>query len=196
MKPKALDLIFDPFRYVAGGMALGIGAALLLAEAAAAWHFGLGMASLQHRYYFQLPFHHHLLVAIGNWLCLFVFLLLAGQALSNTRFRIVDLAGTLAVSRWPAVLSTMLLAPGPVREIAAAITQHPQTVSLTGGRLVWQGVTLLTIVLMLLSHWLAWRAFVISCNVKGARAVVGFITAVLLASVASFMLNGWYIEGR
>lgn len=196
MKPKVLDFILDPFRYVAGGLALGLGGALLLVEAVAAWHFGLGMASLQHRYYFQLPLHGHLLVTLGNWLCLFVFLLIAGQLLSKTRFRIMDLAGTLAVSRWPAALSTLLLAPGFVREIAAAITQNPQSVGLAGGRLVWMIVTLMTILLMLLSHWLAWRAFAISCNVKGARAVVGFITAVLLASVASFMLNGWYIEGH
>lgn len=196
VKPKPLDFALDPFRYVAGGLALGLGAACILLESLAAWHFGVGMASLQHRYYFQLPFHGHVLVAIGNWLWLFAFLLIAGRIFSRSRFRVVDLAGTLALSRLPAVVSTFLLAPGSVTEIAGTITRDPHSLSLAGGRLVWLTVTLLTILMMLYSHWLAWRAFAISCNVKGALPVAGFIIAVLLASIASFLLNGWYIEGR
>lgn len=196
MKPKAYELLLDPFRYVAGGKALAIGGILIVAETAAAWFFGAGMASLQHRQYFELPFSGHFLIVLVNSLSLFAFLLLAGYLSAQTRFRVLDLAGTVIVSRWPAALSTLLLAPPAVQEVATVINQDPQSLGLLGGRLIWMAVTLITILMMVLAHWLAWRAFAISCNARGFGAVAGFLVAVVLASLASFTVNSWLMEAR
>ncbi|WP_405230138.1 hypothetical protein [Lentisalinibacter sediminis] len=194
MKPKALELLFDPFRYVAGGQALAVGGLLLVAETIAAWFFGAGMASLQHRQYFEFSFVGHLSIVLVNSLSLFALLLIAGYLSGRTQFRVLDLAGTVIVSRWPAALSTLLLAPPVVQDVAAVINQDPQSLTLLGGRLIWMTVTLITILMMVLAHWLAWRAFAISCNARGFGAVTGFLVAVIIASLASFTINSWLME--
>lgn len=108
-----------------------------------------------------------------------VFYLLA-FALSNSNFRFIDIAGTMAIARAPMLL---------VAIIALLSKSHMQTLNPNE----IDGIVIATGMLMLLPLiWmiaLMYNAFTVSFNLKGTKAITGFIGGLILAEIISLSLN-------
>jgi len=183
-------LLYKPFIYLAGSkaLALGLGAILLASSIGAASnaHFD---GVLDMHVGADLPVWVFLSEGIMNWLCLGIVLLIAGRIISRTSFRTIDLFGTQALARWPAVFIALSALPkGSQRFIQALVDQLRSGMSPRFNPadavafVVMIGVTLACVIWMVA---LMYQSFSISCNVRGAKAIITFIGGLFVAEVLS-----------
>jgi len=188
---KLTTLLFNPFVYIAGAQALGLGlAAILLA----------GLLGFLGRTHFDgvldthmgapAPLAVFLAEGLVDWLCLSLVLLVLGKIISKTAFRVIDLVGTQALARWPTLFTSLITLPGGVQRFARELTK---LVTNPGAKIEFRTSDALfffaAVVAMLpLLCWmvaLMYNSYRVSCNVKGAKAVGTFILGLLLAEILS-----------
>jgi len=117
-------------------------------------------------------------------------LLAAGRLISGSRIRVRDVLGTQALARVPTVVTACIaLLPGAHRyasRMAAQLTGRgeagPAAATDAAAYAVLIGVSIAMVVWMVA---LMYRAFCVSCNVSGRKAVVAFIVALMVAEVVS-----------
>ena len=120
--------LFNPFHYIAGGRALGIGLIVMLiaslAGAATKFHFD-GVIDLHLGT--QAPTWVFVSENLINWLVMGVLLSCAGRLISRSRIRPLDVFGTQALARTPmGIMLFCVLLPGFRRvseHLAAQLTQ-------------------------------------------------------------------------
>lgn len=207
--------IFNPFHYIAGASALGVGLVAILAAGCINWNTGshfdgvldfhTGMPTPAWIYWIEGPV---------NWVIMSVLLLLGGMLLSRSRIRIVDVFGTQALARFPALITAISVWPPPVQRAtqqlvqaamamqAGAVSGHEAKVSDLFGSiapldLILFSAAVLTMFVMIV--WMAilmYRAFAVSCNVSGGKAVGAFIVLLIVGEVASkVVLGAFYHAG-
>ncbi len=187
---KSTALLFNPSVYIAGAPALGLGvAAILLAGAIGS----LGNAHFDGVLDFHAgapaPLWAFLLEGILDWLCLGLVLMVLGRIISRTAFRTVDVLGTQALARWPALLMSLILLPGAFQRITNDLAVQlrlggmPKINPADAFVLLVVAVALLVLVCWMVA--LMYKAFSVSCNVKGGRAIGTFIGGILLAEIIS-----------
>jgi hypothetical protein len=191
MEKKPLTLLFNPFFYVAGGKALGIGlAAMLLAGLVGALgntHFD---GVLDTHTGARAPLWFFLAEGIIDWLCLGTVLLVLGLVVSKTTFRALDVLGTQALARWPSLLLALLMLPGAVRrfgtQLVAWISQPEARHAINiPDAIVFGVVVLASIPVLCWMVYLMYKAYSVSCNVKGGRGIGSFIGGLFAAEVLS-----------
>ena len=181
--------LFNPFIRIAGGQALAVGLAAIvasgLAAAAAGVHFdGLIDFHPGYRVSFRVP----IVEGLVNWSVITVLLVLVSFLVAPRTVRVVDIAGTQALARWPLLPAALACVPGPVREandelVAAAVEGRmvtPPAASLVAG--------LFASACAIWMVWLMWKAFAVSCNQRGGRAVAIFVAALIAGEVATKFL--------
>lgn len=186
--------LFNPFRYVAGAKGLAVGVAAVLAAGL------VGSLSNSHfdgvlDFHTGAPAPLWVFVSEGliDWIALAVLLLVGGKIISRSRFRLLDVFGTQAMARFPALITALVaLLPGYRRYAGHLAAQYVKTLpdvrTLPADPAVF-GITVIVVILM--TVWmvaLMYRAYSVSCNVAGGKAVGVFIVALLLAEVASKLL--------
>ncbi len=190
-RPRLTEWLFNPFKYVAGVQALGIGLAAILLT-------GFVVSFSNSHFDGTLDFHTgaaaslrvFLLEGIVDWLALAVVLLLVGKAVSRTAFRVVDLFGTQAMARWPAVfIAVAALLPGYQR-MALTITQQLMAPGATPHYAPADAAAFGLVVLVMLAAmvWmvtLMYRSYNLCCNVSGAKGAWTFVIALLAAETVS-----------
>ena len=199
-KTKLSIWLFNPFLYLAGAKALLIGwAAIFLAGligALAKTHFDgvldvhTGMA---------MPLWFFVCEGFIAWLCFSATLLIAAKITAHTAFRVIDVAGTHALARWPTVvISLIALTPGYQRfnkSLADQLLKQGGKINfVTADALAFFVVTLGIIALICWTVFLMYKAYSVSCNVTGPRAVVSFIVALLGAEICSKALLSWILS--
>ena len=169
--------LFNPFIRIAGAQALAIGLSLVVLTGLVAAGGGVHLDGLLdfHPGY-RVPLWVPIVEGLVNWLVITMLLGLVSLAAPRT-VRLVDIAGTQALARWPLLLAALASLPPAVRQgndalVAAAVE----------GRLVIPtGTTLVANVFAggcgIWMVWLMWKAFAIACNQRGARAVAMFAAA-------------------
>jgi hypothetical protein len=189
-KTRLLVWLFNPFVYVAGANALIIGCVAILAAGF------FGMLSQTH---FDGAIDIHaggeapgwLMISEGfiDWLCLTAILLIAGRILSRTSFRAIDLAGTQALARWPTIFAGLIALPKGSQRFANYLQELAKrqgtTPQLPGGSpaiqfvgtdaLIFATVALGIILIVCWVVFLLYKAYAVSCNLSGAKAVLSFI---------------------
>lgn len=192
------ELVFHPFRYVAGARSLALGLVAILAA-------GL-IGSLSGTYFDGVLDMHtglavprSLLLGAGfvDWLSLSVVLLVMGKLVSRTAFRAVDLFGTQALARWPTIVAALTaLAPPFQRLVAGLATQVLVAVpggglSLPVGDLVLGGLAgLMMVVCLVWMVYLMYQSYATCCNLRGGKAAGTFIAGVLVAEIISKVALG------
>ncbi len=186
--------LFNPFHYLAGGTALAIGLVAMFAAGAIGGlsnsHFD-GVLDLHTgataRWWFYL---YEVLVA---WLALAVPLFLAGKLISKSRVRAVDVFGTQALARFPTLVTALaLLLPGCRRfsqHLTAKFTRLVPDVGTMPSDIV--AFSLAMTVMLVMIVWmvaLMYRAFSVSGNVKGGKAIGFFIACLLIGEALSKLL--------
>jgi hypothetical protein len=199
-RPGLKEWLFDPFTYVAGGKALGLGLIAILA-AGVLGYFG--------NTHFDGVFDLHtgrsarvglfLLEGLVDWLALAITLWIAGKIVSRTTFRAVDLFGTQALARWPTVVAAAVaLLPAYQRSTTALnealMRSLPQKTAFAMpslppadlvGFIIALVVILATTVFMVA---LMYRAYSVCCNIRGGKGAVSFIIALVAAEIIAVVL--------
>jgi hypothetical protein len=190
-RPQLTEWLFHPFRYVAGLQALGIGlVAILLAGFIGSLSHSHFDGTLDFHTGAAFPLRVFLLEGIVDWLALAVVLLVVGKMASRTAFRVVDLVGTQAMARWPAVfIAVAALLPGYQR-VSLGLAQQflrPGTAPhfAAGDVAAFVVVMLVTLAAMVWTVTLMYRSYSLCCNVKGAKGAWTFVLALLVAETVS-----------
>jgi hypothetical protein len=188
---KLTTLLFNPFVYIAGAQALGLGlAAILLA--------GL-VGSLSHTHFdgvldthtgLHAPLWVFLAEGLVDWLCVALMLLIFGKIISKTSFRTLDLLGTQALARWPTLFISLVTLPPAFQRFSHDLLEqltHP------GGKIeinpsdaiIFFAAVLAMLLLLCWMVFLMYKSYSVSCNVKGGKAIGTFIAGLLLAEILS-----------
>ena len=119
------------------------------------------------------------------WAILSALLYIGGRLISRSRVRPIDVFGTQALARVPGLLIALIVVSPPFRDLTTSlIARGISHLSIAQLALL----TSVAIVLILLLVWmvlLMYRAFAVSCNVAGGRAIAVFIAAIALGEVAT-----------
>jgi hypothetical protein len=189
--------LFNPFYYLAGGRSLVIGAVLVLAAGLAAFAGGARFDGVLDFHFIgasQPAFGICLLEGTCSWIIMGALLLVGGKIISASRIRALDVFGTQALARWPGVISAALAFLPGVRGFAKELqaTSYSRIGEVFSAHLA-KGLTfgLSVTVSLLMLIWmvfLMYRAFAVSCNVRGGKAAGVFIVAVFLGEIISKLL--------
>jgi hypothetical protein len=197
---KLTTTLFNPFVYIAGAEALGLGlVAILLA--------GL-IGSLSHTHFdgvldthtgMHVPLWVFLAEGLVDWMCLGVVLLIFGKIISNTAFRTIDLLGTQALARWPTIFISLATLPKAFERFS-----HHMLEELTkpGGTIAFNTPDAIVFfaaisAMLLFLCWmiaLMYKSYSVSCNVKGGKAIGTFIAGLLLAEILSKIAVYWLLN--
>lgn len=170
--------LFRPFTYIAGGKALLTGWLIMLLTSVVAYfsrtHFDGAIDA--HASFLTLPYYVYLLETLIAWGSVVACCYAAAVIFARTSFRFVDLAGTTALARTPMLGFALLNFVMPPVSMASDITPMVLALSLLGlPFLIW------TLILL-------YQAFSVSTNMKGNKAILIFIGALLVAEVLSKVL--------
>jgi hypothetical protein len=188
---KWTTMLFNPFVYVAGGRALGIGAGLIALTGAlgavGTTHFD-GVLDMHSGA--LSPFWIFLAEGFVDWLCLALVLLIFGKVISSTSFRVIDVLGTQALARWPSLVMVMFTLPPAFGNYARALLHQVKTNPMQLPPLSADGIYFFAVALLLVPFlvWqivLMYQAFSVSCNVRGGKAIVTFILGLIGAEILS-----------
>ena len=181
--------LFNPFYYIAGGKALGLGICFILATGVfvllgdsvrliGVLDFNLGVKP-------QASILEIFSWGLISWIVMGILLLIGGKIISKSRVRTLDVIGTQALARFPYLVTAILtLHPGTKRfaqlfESGAQWQTHPTDVA----------VFVLTVFVgIIMAIWmvsLMYRAFAVSCNVSGGKAISVFVAALILGEAIS-----------
>jgi hypothetical protein len=188
---KPTTLLFNPFVFIAGAQALGLGwAAILLAGLIGSWSQAHFDGVLDTHIGAPAPLGVFLAEGLIDWLCLALVLLIFGKIISTTSFRTIDLLGTQALARWPTLFISLVMLPPAFQRFAHDLLEQ---VLKPGGKIEinpTDAVLFFAAVLAMLLFlcWmvaLMYKSYSVSCNVKGAKAVGTFIAGIILAEILS-----------
>ena len=171
------EKLFNPFLFVAGTKALLIGLGVMILTAV------IGFASHSH-FNGVIDFHkfsnnYSQFIAEQGiiWGCAVLVFFCAGLLFSKSSIRFIDVAGTMALSRWPMIF-TAILGFGIKSGISRVEDITASTIAFGFGALLF--------VIWLVA--LMYNAFSVSCNLKGAKCTIIFIVSLLLAEFVSHLL--------
>jgi hypothetical protein len=183
--------LFNPFRFIAGFQALVIGLAIILIGGFIGWlgnthfdgvldvHIGLGA-----------PLRIFLAEGLINWGCMAIPLFFFGLIVSHSAFRVIDVFGTQALARWPYIIVAIAMLPDANRRvleyIMSRLTQTAPAVSVGSiDVFVFAFAMIVGILTIIWVVALMYRAYAVSCNIKGAKAIITFIISLIGAEVLS-----------
>lgn len=168
--------LFNPFVYIAGARSLLIGIATMLATTIFAYfsntHFD-GTLHISFGYY--QPLYVYIIEQLIAWGITVLIFYALGIALSRSAVRFIDVAGTQALARWPMIFIAML---------GFGYAAHPiESLADIDSGIIFRGFISLPFIIWVVA--LMYNAFAVSCNLKGAKAVVSFIAGILFSCIAS-----------
>lgn len=172
------ELLFNPFRRIAGFTALWIGLAAMALGAVIAYyshcHFD-GVLDL-HLGGLSTPMWSYFAEVLFDWLSVTLVFFVTALICAGTKVRFIDIAGTMALSRWPMTLAALLcLAP----------------VSLSGQM---NAVTVVVILgIMFFCIWmvaLMYQAYTVSAHLSGSKAIWSFVIALIISEALSKLITG------
>lgn len=187
-RPTLRMWLFNPFHYVAGGVSLAIGLPVVLLA-------GLNGSLSRSHFDGVLDFHTGYAAPLWcypaetlvDWLVMSVLLLGAGWILSKSRIRMIDVFGTQALARTPTLVTALAaMMPGYQRQVARLAlfgvdVQSPDFAAFVA-------VSVVTIAMIVWMVLLMYRAFSVSCNVRGAKAIIWFVAMLIAGEIISKML--------
>lgn len=177
--------LLNPFLYIAGGRSLLLGAAGLCAAALIASCTGQAFDGLLHIGYAPTALWQAAAQQAVMWFVPALLLWAASLLLSKSRVRAIDIFGTALFARLPIVL---LLALDWLPGMEAMRTLSPEMPAEAIAAAITPGVMLYGVLAIVILVWFfvwSYRAYAVSANLKGWRAVASFAGCYLIAAFAS-----------
>lgn len=172
--------LFNPFTYLAGGKALISGFIFMMITSCIAFyshtHFD---GAIDAHIGLPAPFFLYVFEQLIAWGTVVTLFFIVALFLSSSKFRFIDIAGTVALARAPMLLVALI---GFVPALQQAKPGEP-----IDNTVIAMGFLILIPVIWLIT--LLYNAFTVSVNVKGTKAIIGFIVALMLAELLSISLN-------
>jgi hypothetical protein len=183
--------LFNPFKFIAGYQALLIGlAAIILTSLLGSLsntHFDGTLDVHTPR---QAPQWFFLCEGLINWISLAILLLVLGLIVSRSALRTIDVLGTQALARWPYLVTALAMLPEANRKVPeylmTKLTRSHTAILINGTDIAIFAIAMFLTILMLI--WmvaLMYRAYAVSCNIKGPKAIVTFIIGLIGAEMIS-----------
>lgn len=191
---------YNPFIYIAGSQALLLGLFVIILTGLLGWLSHTWLDGLLDLHYGpQGSLWVHIALGITNWLSMVLVLTPLALWLSPSKVRILDIAGTQALARFPmllAIFTGFVNAPERVGQWAMyTFMQTGEPVVLSSWDWLLAGlailIILLTIVWMVALMYNAWK---VSANLKGTRAGISFTIGILVAYILS-KITAVYLTG-
>lgn len=183
--------LFNPFKFIAGYQALLIGLAAILLTSL--------LGSLSNTHFdgvldvhtgLQAPLWFFLSEGLINWISLTIPLFFFGLILSRSALRTVDVFGTQALARFPYLISAVAFIPlayaSGGEDLVAKFMESGFSAIATPALLLTLGLAIIVAIPMTI--WmvvLMYRAYTVSCNIKGPKAIITFIISLIGAEVLS-----------
>lgn len=170
-----INWIYNPFINIAGTPSLLLGLVIIIVTAV--------LGGLNNVHYdgvidihagMPAPWPIFLLESILSWLLFSVFLLIGAKVLSQSKVRAIDIFGTQAFARYP-YLGISLISFIPYFHFEFRGMPEFSALLIIFGLIAFV-FTIWTVILM-------YNAYSVSANLKGAKAVVSFIVALVIAEV-------------
>ena len=180
--------LFNPFYYVAGAKALGLGLLVLILTGMFGFWGKIRFDGLLdfHMGLPPLPIWGNIAETLFSWLLLSILLFFAGKMISKSRPRLIDVLGTQALARLPYLLvSLTALMPGANRFTNELLTGRASWDQFSPDMAVFLFVAIFGLVMMAWMIALMYRAFAVSCNVSGKVAILVFIVALAVGEIIS-----------
>ncbi len=175
---KTLNLskwLFNPFVYIAGIPAMFAGLAIMALTAIIAFfgkiHFD---GAIDLHVGAITPYWLYVAEPLLAWIIVALVFYLTALIISKSKIRLVDFLGTTALAR-TAMLPGALFALLPPMQNLSPENMTPAMIA----------VSILLLVPMIWLITLLYNAFTISGNVKGSKATIAFIAALIIAEVLS-----------
>ncbi len=167
--------LFNPFVAVAGWQALGSGLLLMMATLVTASFSHTNFdGAIDVHFNGGFTFEVYVFEQVNAWLCAVIIFFVVGSLLSKSKIRMIDVAGTLALARAPMLFAALI---GFVPALHHINLNH-----ITASFMVW------SLIVLLFSIWmiaLMYNALTVSCNLKGNKAIIGFIVSIILSEILS-----------
>ncbi|MHC4123129.1 MAG: hypothetical protein ACYSSI_06095 [Planctomycetota bacterium] len=186
--------LFNPFRMLAGSKALLLGLVIILITAFVGslsnTHFD-GVLDVHTGQ--KAPTWLFFAESLIDWLCMVLFLFFSALIVSRSQWRFIDIAGTQALSRWPTLITALVMLPDANRRfgnyLLSKLGQSNSAVTINSTDAAVFCVAAIVALLMII--WmvaLMYKAYAVSCNVKGAKAFITFTISLILAEIVSKVL--------
>ncbi len=188
---RLFQWLFNPFKFVAGCKALLSGLVIILLSgfvgALGNTHFD-GVLDVHTG--LEAPLWCFFAEGLINWICLAVPLFFFGLIVSHSSFRAIDVLGTQALARGPYMIASLTMLPDANRRfgeyLMAKLNQTAPTVAIDYiDALIFAFALSLTILMAVWMVALMYRAYAVSCNIKGAKSIITFIVSLIGAEVLS-----------
>jgi hypothetical protein len=189
------NILFNPFRYIAGFKSLMLGIFILLTTAVVGFfshtHFP-DLISVKNGADF--PLIYYVIQSLVNWLVISFILYLFAIFSSTSTIRIIDIFGTQALARAPYLIASIIGFSGALEKFGKYILwttlKTGESTTISSGEVT---VALFLIILsLLLSIWLValmYNAFKVSANLKGTKSALLFIISFVLSMGITIFLN-------
>lgn len=193
-KTPIRQYLFNPFKTAAGIEALSIGLIILLIAAfigsLSNTHFD-GVLDMHSG--LSVPTWMFLAESAIDWLCLVLFLYFSALIISRSQWRFIDLAGTEALARWPMLITALVMLPDANRrfleQLMSQLKQNKMELNFGyPDAIIFFIASTISVLMIIWMVALMYRAYSVSCNVKGAKAIVTFIISLILAEIVSKIL--------
>lgn len=195
-----ISKLINPFKYIAGGLSLFAGLAVLIATAL------LGYLSHTHfpdlisvKVGVSFPAWYYLIQSLINWLVFSLLLWLCAIIASKSSVRAIDIFGTQALARSPYLL--------------ASLTGFSKAPELYGKYVLWKNLqigepveittmasitsVLFIIITIILTIWmvtLMYNAFRVSSNLKGMKLNLIFIVVFVVSAITTGYISNQLIN--
>ncbi len=187
--------LFNPFRFIAGYKALLLGLAIISISAFVGYlgntHFdGLIDVHPAVEAAVEAPLWFFFAEVLINWLSLAIPLFFFGLIVSRSSFRVVDVFGTQALARWPQLITALVMLPDANRRFGAYLMSKftggaPTAIGNYTDIFIFAFALIVTIAMTIWMVALMYRGYVVSCNIKGGKAIGTFIVSLIGAEVLS-----------
>jgi hypothetical protein len=189
-------LIFNPFEKVAGYKALVAGLLAACLSSVMAFAFNTRFDGILDVHFVPDTLLPVLLMEqLINISSLTIIFYGTGLILKGNHFRFADICGTLALARSPLMLAPFLNAGGLFLKLQPTKPgEHLMIGDIGPANLVF--LIFASVILILLLIWyvtLLYKAYAISINVKGWKAIAGFVVSLLFAEILSKYLIFFFL---
>jgi hypothetical protein len=205
-KKTLISWLFNPFRYVAGGPALGLGVFIIVVTSLIGYfsriHFD-GVIDFHPAPKTSAPLWLFVAEGLIDWLSLSLILTILATIVPPRNFRIIDVFGTQALARWPHLLTSLAaLPPGFARyslqlmdNTASGSTDLPP--ASPDAIFFWFGILVMILALIWVVT-LMYQGFSVSCHLKGVKGavifIIGLVAAEILSKITLLQLINRFIE--
>ncbi len=130
-----------------------------------------------------------------DWLLFSALLFTSSLFFSSSAIRLIDVISTQAMARWPLLITSLatLIIPHQAADeyLLSKVLKSGTEINIQAYQLILLG--LLTLIIVATSIWmivLMYRAYSISCNLKGNKAIAIFIITLLLAEgISKYLIS-------